>query len=246
MKIMTWNVDWYRNGEYSGKHPGEYLEKDIKKDVKEKIEGNIQEFLQGEDAIVFLQEIPNFSKPPMIEVEGCKPIYYKQDANMHTIAISKDQWKNKTTSFFGESKDYFNRIVVVERDDIKLVGVHIPDLRRQPPKEKEDVKKLWRRLIKFCAGYNPDVICGDFNTDCEYDNNERCDQFYYLEELKNRCDYWEAQGSATRNKPNKNPTTTYGTHIDYILVKKRIKTLSYEIGKQKLSDHFPLIAEVDI
>lgn len=38
MKIMTWNVDWFRNGKHSGKHDGAYLETDIQDDVKQQIE----------------------------------------------------------------------------------------------------------------------------------------------------------------------------------------------------------------
>lgn len=35
MKIVTWNVDWYRNGRRSGKY-WEYLEVDSSSDVYEK------------------------------------------------------------------------------------------------------------------------------------------------------------------------------------------------------------------
>ena len=46
MKIMTWNVDWFRNGKHSGKHDGAYLETDIQDDVKQQIEKKVQDFLQ--------------------------------------------------------------------------------------------------------------------------------------------------------------------------------------------------------
>ena len=34
------------------------------------------------------------------------------------------------------------------------------------------MRHLWLRLIEFCKKYNPDAICGDFNTDSELD--EEC------------------------------------------------------------------------
>ena len=80
MKIMTWNVDWFRNGKHSGKHDGAYLETDIQDDVKQQIEKKVQDFLQKDDSIVFLQEIPDFRKCSMITGEGFKPIYNMKDA----------------------------------------------------------------------------------------------------------------------------------------------------------------------
>lgn len=246
MKIMTWNVDWFRNGKHSGKHDGAYLETDIQDDVKQQIEKKVQDFLQKDDSIVFLQEIPDFRKCSMITGEGFKPICNMKDANMHTVAISKDKWKDKTSDFFNKSRDYTNRIIVVEKNDVILVGVHIPDLHRQEKNsDKEDVTKLWNRLIDFCEKHNPVAICGDFNTYSKYDKDgKEIEQFGKLQELM-KLGYCEPDGEAKSR-----PTFKELTHIDYILVRNDLKdrVKSYKVFEKGhgLSDHELLIIDIDI
>ena len=58
MKIITWNVDWYRNGRRSGKD-GEYLEVDSSSDIYKKIKSIIVKFLDEDSGnMVCLQEVP--------------------------------------------------------------------------------------------------------------------------------------------------------------------------------------------
>ena len=58
MKIMTWNIDWYRNSKRSGKD-WEYLEEDSSWDNYKKIKSVIEKFLDDNDEnIVCLQEVP--------------------------------------------------------------------------------------------------------------------------------------------------------------------------------------------
>ena len=247
---MTWNVDWFRNGKHSGKNDGVYLKEDIQDNEKQQIEKKVQEFLQEDDAIVFLQEIPDFKICSMKIAEGYEPLCIKEDANNHTVAIAKkNEWEDITSSFFGKSNDYKNRIVVVKRkrDNIIIVGVHIKDLRRQKTEsDKKAVEKLWQRLIAFCTKYKPIAICGDFNTDSEYDEDKKkIPQFTLMEELK-KLGYIEAQGEATRNKDGDNPTFNKTSHVDYVLVKKDIKTNEYIMKDLNLSDHLPLVADIEI
>ena len=247
MKIMTWNVDWFRKCKRSGEE-WEYKKEDIQNSIKCQIENEVQHFLEEDNTIAFLQEIPDFNS---INIgEGNESAYYNRKANMHTIAVfSKNSgWTNETDSFFKESIDYYNRIVVLKKNDIRLVGVHIPDLHRQKTSDKETVEKLWKKLIAFIKEYKPDVICGDFNTDSEFDLlGKKIPQYELMEELKKCGDgYFEAQGSATRNKTGENPTFRGITHVDYILVKEGVRTISYDVGDIILSDHQSLTAVVDI
>lgn len=250
MKIMTWNVDWFRNGKHSGGRDEVYLKKDIQDNEKQQIENRVQAFLQADDAIVFLQEIPDFRICSMNIAEGYESLCIKENAYNHTVAIAKEnEWEDITSSFFEKTNHYKNRIVVAKgkRDNIIIVGVHIKDLRRQEKEsDKKAVKDLWLRLIEFCKKYNPVAICGDFNTDSEYDEyGKKIPQFTLMEELKG-LGYIEAQGEATRNKPGDKPTFKKTSHVDYVLVKKDIKTNKYIMEDLNLSDHLPLVADIEI
>jgi endonuclease/exonuclease/phosphatase family metal-dependent hydrolase len=79
-----------------------------------------------------------------------------------------------------------------------------------------------------------EIMCGDFNTIGFYRFHKRG-----LTKIK------KIVGDEFTNKPPKKPTTTYLETLDHILV-KNLTVLKTEVLKLKGSDHFPLLAEIQI
>ena len=181
MKIMTWNVDWFRNCKRSGEKY-EYRGEDYNNTVQNEIEEYLKDFLQKQDSIAIIQEYPEFllNKEIRSKMGDNTIMYNKRNPLMRTIALCPidSGWLNKTKDFYDGITDFYNRVVVVEKNGVKIIGVHIPDLRRNGD------SGLWNRLIEFCEKYNPDVICGDFNTDCEYIKNLGLTRSAYIRTFK--------------------------------------------------------------
>lgn len=57
INLMTWNIDWFRNGCRSGKDM-EYFEEDSNYEVYNNVIAIVKEFLEKENSVVFLQEVP--------------------------------------------------------------------------------------------------------------------------------------------------------------------------------------------
>lgn len=255
---MTWNINRF-DGEWNWYDKKMDLIEEKREEIAKETIRIISQYISNENDVAILQEFPFFKMPFNREVEydkwkqffklsGLKVIGPYGTGNNRTVAVvPRNDWEKITPSFFEDSKDYLNKIVVIKKNSAIFVGVHIPDLRRQETEsDKKAVRDLWLRLIEFCKKYNPDAICGDFNTDSELDEEGNdVPQFSLMEELK-KIGYIEAQGEATRNKPGDNPTYRNVSHVDYILIKKDIKTNTYIKDPISLSDHIPVIAEIEI
>ena len=53
INLMTWNIDWFRNGCRSGKDM-EYFEEDSNYEVYNNVIAIVKEFLEKENSVVFL------------------------------------------------------------------------------------------------------------------------------------------------------------------------------------------------
>ena len=259
MKIVTWNVDWYRNGRRSGKY-GEYLEVDSSGDIYEKIKSVIVKFLdEDSENMVCLQEVPykvgdkhrnhdlynemlnkdfNFNKGTF------KANRMNIRAYARTMVISQDEWKNSDDEYSGDKS---NHVIQIEKDQVKIMALHIPPIQMPKKGDKgvEDVegasvnRDLWKNIIDQCKKSKPQIVLGDFNAD-----DSRTEQFRRFQELI-KLGYCEPDGD-TKSKPTFNGKT----HIDYILVRNDLKdrVKSYKIFEEGmgLSDHEPLIIDIDI
>lgn len=113
---------------------------------------------------------------------------------------------------------------------------------KKDDKEVEDSsvnRKLWENIIDQCKKSKPQIVLGDFNTD-----DSRTEQFRQFQKLI-KLGYYEPDGDAKSK-----PTFNNKTHIDYILVRNDLKdrVKSYKIYEEgiELSDHEPLIIDIDI
>jgi endonuclease/exonuclease/phosphatase family metal-dependent hydrolase len=79
-----------------------------------------------------------------------------------------------------------------------------------------------------------EIMCGDFNTIGFYRFHKR-----RLKKIKHLV------GNEFENQPPKKPTTTYLETLDHVFV-KNLAIIKTEIIKLKGSDHFPLLAEIQI
>lgn len=254
MKIMTWNVDWYRNGKHSsGKN---YIETDSLRSVYEKIKDVIEEFIDGNfENIVCLQEIPYKAKINCNDNHG---LYnetlncFKNKATFlankncckrgswsfaRTMVISGDTWENSEDEYSGIK---CNKIVQIEKNGIEIMVVHIPPIQMHGDDvyDAEDNRALWDAIIDKCKTSKPHIILGDFNTD-----DEKNEQYQWLQKMK-EIGYCEPEGQATLE------STFKESHIDYIIVREDLidSVKEYKIFEEGvgLSDHKPLFIDIDI
>lgn len=257
MKIVSWNVDWYRNGRRS--KYGKYVETDSSNTICKKITNVIVKFLD-EDSVnmVCLQEVPykcNYScranhllynetfnsfksYSTFVANKSCKCAYAR------TMVISQDAWKNSDDEYSGDKS---NHVIQIKKDQVKIMALHMPPIQmpKKDDKEVEDVegssvnRKLWENIIDQCKKSKPQIVLGDFNTD-----DSRTEQFRQFQKLI-KLGYYEPDGDAKSK-----PTFNNKTHIDYILVRNDLKdrVKSYKIYEEgiELSDHEPLIIDIDI
>lgn len=253
MKIITWNVDWYRNGRRSGKD-GEYLEVDSSSDIYKKIKSIIVKFLDEDSGnMVCLQEVPykvgdktrnhDLYNEMLHEDLNFKKGTFKANrmniwAYARTMVISQDKWKNSNDEYSGDKS---NHIIQIEKDQVKIMALHIPPIQiaGKDVKDASTNTDLWTSIIDKCKKSKPQIVLGDFNVD-----DPQTEQFKKLQELM-KLGYCEPDGEAKLR-----PTFKDLTHIDYILVRNDLKdrVKSYKVFEKGhgLSDHEPLIIDIDI
>lgn len=253
MQILSFNVNKFFMKE-------KYNELDETK--KEEIRNNINtivkyivNFLEnGDDNLAILQEIPYASGyEEMFEtfLDILKPHDYNIELPLNqngktsyfiTLALSseKSNWKRVDTNHFmkqsmwKEGVLYYNRVVIMENKGKIVVGLHIPSAYYDP-----SASVLWDDLIAYCEENTPAILIGDLNVD-----NDGTIQKRKFEEL-NRLGYEEAEGNAKKTSIGNPETCIYQSHIDYALVRKDVKVLSYEIdNKAEISDHYPIIISI--
>ncbi len=249
--IMTWNVDWFRNGKRS-EQEDKYCVNDCSYEAYGKIIGIVKQFLEKENAVVFLQEVPckyikddcRYEHPLYAQLlkDFPKKDYdiFMNDNNgrscclRYTLAISKKgvyavnnttfcPYNNKTVQV---PKN--NRIISVKKDPIVLFGVHMPVLKNN--KTDIDNIKMWDDIIQYAKQVKNLIIAGDFNAYVGCRSKETEDKYCQLLEFMQEC-------VPADNK-------TFGNNrIDNILISKGtfFENYKYDVkvqpDEEKYSDH---------
>lgn len=132
-----------------------------------------------------------------------------------------------------ENDWYEDRIIVKATID---VGVKIDYISTHFGLNLLEQENMVEALVKIIDNAkNPVILCGDFNLR----PREKVLTPIY-ERLKSVAEVMGKQDEYTLDSFN--PYTT----VDHIFVSKQIKVLSYNVIKKVVSDHFPIIAEVEI
>ncbi len=249
MKIISWNINNFCKEEDWEKLKNNNLlnktKKKNKKDINNLIESYYREIENG--GILILQEFPYGDNGKeadkfKLNLDGIQYSYpndLKEFAYFSTVAIfNKDNWKKvEGKEGFIQIDSLINRVVVVTNGEINVMGVHMTDLNKRP-----DTVNLWNEVKQYIKVYSPDIIIGDFNSDCEENL-----QWKKLKEICN-LGYGEPWGkSATRTKEHTPPTFIQGSHLDYALIKNKMECKAYDIDKKStngLSDHYSLVIEI--
>lgn len=250
LNIMTWNVDWFRNGNRSNcVKPWEYYINDCSKEICDKIVNVVKNFLVKENAIVILQEVPYKifdEKNRKWEIHYLWKMFcnsfpeneYKifrtskrEKILRNTIAIAKIDAYKEFNCFIDN-----NCIICIENGIAKIIGVHM----KTHFKKDDESDNMWNELIKYTKSSEDDnlIIAGDFNAfiGCQ----EKLTEERYLELL-------QYMGNCTPEN-----IITYGKNsIDKILLKKGryFENCEYKMIPQpskEYSDHKYLIMELDI
>lgn len=249
VNALTWNIDWFRNGKRSGS-PEKYLIEDCSKAIYESIRDFIKEFLQKENAIVFLNEVPYMIK----DNSGIwkKHPYFNQllkdfPAMKYDVRFDDSVTLRKTISISPKgiySEKPYNRcdncIMAVEYDDITLLGVHMPQF------NKEDIDKgnakcaeeRWDALIDFATDMKDNgkklIILGDFNAyvGCKIKSTEE----KYKKLLNDTTDF----------VPKKEITYRGNTLIDHVLINYNMNPCVSVAKEFTYSDHKYIILNASV
>lgn len=224
--IMTWNTGLYREKTLM---PICQRYRSIIKWVKE--------YLENQDAICFLQEIPYYSNETwekhtlFLELEKDFPqkdydIKYNVSSKkqiMMTVVIAKKGTIEKVDSDSFNS----NRILTVKYKDIKITGLHAYH-------GKDNAKDL--ENLNSCSS---EIVLGDFNAGNYIECENRTIFNHILKEHVCICNI------ATRLEPKNNRRMC----VDHVFVQEQYVTrcrnmIVHENAEfSKLSDHFPLTFE---
>lgn len=237
-EVLTWNVDWFRNGHHSNNDSSKYHFCDCDKTAFDSICNNIKTFLDEDvsaDKIAFLQECPfkNYDNDKWVVHSYWESLKQIFPANEYDIFLSKDTDRGFVTrktiaiarkGVFVQHNLNHNRLVAVEKAGIKLVGVHMPPINYLT----DDNDTVWVKLLDFIVKEKKVIIAGDFNTyiDCKHKSTE-----YRYRELLSLADNIVVESIATFSN---------NTSIDKILVGKGLNIKSYGVIPQQkfeYSDH---------
>lgn len=245
LNIMTWNIDWFRNGVRSGYNDAIYNILDCSYEVCNSIVSIVKNFLAKENSIVILQEVPymQFNEYGRMVKHDFWEVFieaFPQDeyriyrrgkrALRYTIAITKSMDFQEDNCFENN-----NLIIGLKNDFVKILGVHMPT-GFEVNDEKDD---MWKDVIQYAEKSKDNLILvGDFNAyiGCKQKLTEK----RYLELL-------QYMGSCVSET-----IITYGNNsIDKIMLRKGsdLKKCSYRISVQseiKYSDHKYIVMELEI
>lgn len=251
INVMTYNIDWFRNGKRSGT-PEKYLLEDCSRSIYRSIRDFVKKFLQRENAVVFLNEVPCMIKdnnkewkehPYFMDLLKDFPkaeydVRFSKNRYVlrNTISISKKDVFCKT-EYYNITND--NCITAVKFSDITLVGVHMPQFNKEDA-NKENAKcaeKRWDALIDFAADMKDKgkklIILGDFNAyvGCKIKSTDK----KYRELLKYATDFVPQE------------EITYGSKlIDHVLINYDINP-NVSVAKEfTYSDHKYVILNVSV
>lgn len=190
INLMTWNVDWFRNGRRSGR-PVEYIYEDCSQDICDSIIKTVRDFLEKENAISFLQETPYKRFLPnkkMVEHELWKRFKESFPEEQYDIFMNKANALRCTVAVakrgaYTPVEDYQpknNRTVMAKKDGVKLLNVHMPT---EGKNDREDIRvwihQMWNELIQLAGKCNDSkemlIVGGDFNAyvGCKVKNIEK-------------------------------------------------------------------------
>ena len=247
INIMTWNVDWFRNGKRSGK-PKEYFEDDSSQEIYKSIIDKIKNYLKSENAIAFLQEVPykaknsrwhqHFLYNQLIEdfpLDKYDVFVNKIFAYRCTIAIAaKNNFSLLQSNYLRN-----NRTIAVQAHNCIFIGVHMPT---QFTKGDENCE-IWNNIIEFIKtnGQKSNIVlAGDFNTyiGCQ----DKLTEEKYLE-LLNYMGNCVSESIITFGK----------TSIDKFLISKNnIRNINHYViqvqhdYEENLSDHKYICMEISV
>lgn len=247
INIMTWNVDWFRNGKRSGK-PKEYFEDDSSQEIYKSIIDKIKNYLKSENAIAFLQEVPykaknsrwhqHFLYNQLIEdfpLDKYDVFVNKIFAYRCTIAIAaKNNFSLLQSNYLRN-----NRTIAVQAHNCIFIGVHMPT---QFTKGDENCE-IWNNIIEFIKtnGQKSNIVlAGDFNTyiGCQ----DKLTEEKYLELL-----------NYMGNCVSESIITFVKTSIDKFLISKNnIRNINHYViqvqhdYEENLSDHKYICMEISV
>lgn len=247
INIMTWNVDWFRNGKRSGK-PKEYFEDDSSQEIYKSIIDKIKNYLKSENAIAFLQEVPykaknsrwhqHFLYNQLIEdfpLDKYDVFVNKIFAYRCTIAIAaKNNFSLLQSNYLRN-----NRTIAVQAHNCIFIGVHMPT---QFTKGDENCE-IWNNIIEFIKtnGQKSNIVLArDFNTyiGCQ----DKLTEEKYLE-LLNYMGNCVSESIITFGK----------TSIDKFLISKNnIRNINHYViqvqhdYEENLSDHKYICMEISV
>lgn len=247
INIMTWNVDWFRNGKRSGK-PKEYFEHDSSQEIYNSIIYKIKNYLENENAITFLQEVPykakssrwhqHFLYDQLIKdfpLDKYDVFVNKSFTYRCTIAIAAKNNFSLLQSNYPQN----NRTIAVQAHNCIFIGVHMPT---QFIKEDENCE-IWDNIIEFVKtnGQTSNIVlAGDFNTyiGCQ----DKLTEEKYLE-LLNYMGNCVSESIITFGK----------TSIDKFLISKNnIRNINHYViqvqhdYEENLSDHKYICMEISV
>ena len=133
-----------------------------------------------------------------------------------------------------DEKDWYeDRIIVKATID---VGVKIDFITTHFGLNPLEQERMIAKLVEVVdSAKNPVVLCGDFNNTPHSDT---------LKPLYQRL----TSSAAVMGKTNEFTLDSFNPYItlDYIFLSKEFKVLSYDVIKVVASDHFPIVARVEI
>ncbi len=248
INVFTWNVDWFRNGQYTGGKSNYYNYLDCKGEIFNQLCKEVRDFFEENpnNPVAFIQEFPfkykendewhEFSywnslkdKFPSDKYDVFESSPNEVNVYRKVVAIAK-----KGTFERDNRRDDNNRLLYlnIKDGDMRLIGVHMPTVNCLN-KDKEDI--VWRKLISDVKENKKVIIAGDFNTyiGCDSKSTE-----YRYKELLSLADNIVVESIKTFNDI---------TSIDKILVGKDLNIKLYGVIPQNLKgykDHRYITARV--
>ena len=248
--VFTWNVDWFRNGQYTGGKSNVYNYQDCKGEIFNQLCKEVRDFFKKNpnNPVAFIQEFPFKYKenekwhdiPYWNSLNDEFPIdkYDVFESSPNEVYVYRKVVAIANKGIFERNNEYNdnNRLLYlnIKDGDMRLIGVHMPTVNCLN-KDKEDI--VWRKLISDVKGNKKVIIAGDFNTyiGCDSKSTE-----YRYKELLSLADNIVVESIKTFNDI---------TSVDKILVGKDLNIKSYGVIPQEVKgykDHRYITARIII
>lgn len=246
-KITSWNTNWYRG--FGVAECGKAI-------IGDTILKKIKEYLREQDNIVFLYEVPGKKGIQELKeaLEGYTVICSdrEKDAVFFTVAVVNEnsRWeKAEETDRFSNGEDYHNRYLelVDKKTGLRVLGIHGPFV-DQDRENADAVRHFFENLERYARRYTDGnlIILGDLNVREEMKDRNPIDYpgpniIFNKIVGANGCGYSDEKGGLGTCNGKKGV-------VDHALISsrmvKKVKNITPK-SECKLSDHPPLILEVD-